>query len=129
MAPAGGIAGLLTERELALFGRMWGFERLLARARLLLSRGRFSDDLDRQRAILLRDVGKGRPGVAQRILVILAAASPATLERWRCRGDNSYLAQVGRLARHRDAGGDLLELAGSSPRVVELVRAGEPGRR
>ena len=102
---------------------MCRIERVQARLRFRIGRGRASGDPDRQRALLLRDVGKGRPGLIQRILVVLAAAAPGTLARWQARDDNSYLAQVGRLARHREAGAALLELAGSSPRVVELVRA------
>ena len=97
-------------------------ERLIARVRFRLRRGQAAGDLDRQRALLLRDVGKGRPGVVQRILAALLAASPGTLARWRGRGDNSYLAQVARLARHSEAGAELLELAGSNKRVIELVR-------
>ena len=121
---AGEIAALLSERELALFRRMGRIERLLARVRLRLHRGRGADAADRRRALLLADVGKGRPGIIQRVLVVLVGASPATLARWRSRDDNSYLAQVARLARHREAGAELLELAGSSKRVIELVRNG-----
>ena len=101
-------------------------ERGAAQIRLRLNRGRMADDRDRLRALLLRDVGKGRPGLGQRILVRLAAAAlPGSLADWQKRNDNSYLAQVGRLARYREAGADLLELAGSSPEVIALVRASE----
>lgn len=119
---AGAIADLLSERELALFRRMTRFERVLARIRFRFRRGPDFGDADRQRALLLRDVGKGRPGMIQRVLVVLLAVSPRTLAHWQVRDDNSYLAQVARLARHREAGADLLELAGSSERVIELVR-------
>ena len=121
---AGAIAELLSERESALFRRMARIERILARVRFRFRRGQVVGDADRQRALLLRDVGKGRPGLIQRVLVILMAVSPGTLARWQVRDDNSYLAQVARLARHREAGADLLELAGSSERVIELVRTG-----
>lgn len=119
---AGAIAELLSERELALFRRMSRLERLMARARFRFRRGPYAGDPERQRALLLRDVGKGRPGISQRVLAVLLAGSPGTLARWRGRDDNSYLAQVARLARHSEAGAELLELAGSSERVIELVR-------
>ncbi|MXX66485.1 MAG: hypothetical protein F4Y67_06255 [Chloroflexi bacterium] len=119
---AGAIAELLSERELALFRRMSRVERLIARFRFRYLRGRDIGDADRQRALLLRDVGKGRPGLIQRVLVVLLAASPGTMARWRRRDDNSYLAQVARLARHSEAGAELLRLAGSNNRVIEMVR-------
>lgn len=117
------ITELLSERELALFQRMSSLERLIARIRFRFRRGPDSGDADRQRALLLRDVGKGRPGIIQRVLAVLLAASPGTLARWQGRDDNSYLAQVARLARHSEAGAELLELAGSSKQVIELVRS------
>jgi hypothetical protein len=119
---ADAIAELLSGREMALFRRMARLERLLARVRFRFRRGPDVCDADRQRALLLRDVGKGRPDMLQRALVVLLVISPGTLARLQNRDDNSYLAQVGRLARHRAAGADLLELAGSSERVIELVR-------
>ena len=100
------------------------WDRRLAQIRYRKACTSFPDDPDRQRAALLRDVGKGRPTIGQAFLALLVARlAPRSLHRWQLRGDNSFLAQVGRLARHREAGGDLLELAGSSPRVVEFVRA------
>ena len=123
------IAELLSERELALYGRMARFERLLARIRFRVRRGRLAGDADRQRALLLADVGRGRPGCMQRVLAALLAASPGVLARWRSRDDNSYLAQVARLTRHREAGADLLELAGSGEKVIELVRRPDSRRR
>lgn len=118
----GAIADLLSERELALFERMAGPERLAARIRFRFRRGPDAGDADRQRALLLGDVGKGRPGIIQRALAFLLAASPGTLARWENRDDNSYLAQVARLARYREAGAELLRLAGSSERVIKMVR-------
>lgn len=124
---AGAIAELLSERELALFRRMSRLERLSARFRFRYLRGPDAGDADRQRALLLRDVGKGRPGILQRVLAILLAASPGTIARWQRRDDNSYLAQIARLARHSEAGAELLRLAGSSERVIELVRTRNSG--
>ena len=123
----GAIAELLSERELALFRRMSRLERLTARIRFRFLRGPDATDADRQRALILRDVGKGRPDIIQRVLVVLLAASPGTMARWRRRDDNSYLAQVARLARHSEAGAELLKLAGSSKRVIELVRSRDSG--
>ena len=97
-------------------------DRFLARVRFRFHRDRDTDDADQQRGLLLRDVGKGRPGMIQRILAVLLVAFPRILARWQGRNDNSYRAQVARLARHSEAGAELLELAGSSKRVIELVR-------
>ena len=112
---------------MALFRRMSRLERLIARFRIRFLRGPDADDADRLRALLLRDVGKGRPGIIQRVLVVLLAASPGAMARLQRRDDNSYLAQVARLARHSEAGAELLRLAGSNKRVIELVRTRNSG--
>ena len=119
-------AAQLGGRERELFERLRPGERRLALWRHQRACARYPGDLDRQQAALLAAVGKGRPTFGQQLLALLATRlAPRLLHRWEARGDNSYLAQVARLARYREAGGDLLELAGTSPNVIEYVR----GRR
>ena len=75
-------------------------------------------------AALLHDVGKGRPGRIDRVmLTLLENFTPWLLIRWRRYPPSSRRGRVARLVAHTDASARLAELAGSAPDVVEALRA------
>lgn len=75
-------------------------------------------------AALVHDVGKGALVVWDRVaFVLLDAASPRLVE-WLAREDGArWRRALSRLRHHARLGATMLERAGSSPRVVEIVRS------
>ena len=75
-------------------------------------------------AALLHDVGKGRPGRIDRVmLTLLETSAPWLLIRWRRHPPGSRRGRVARLAAHTEDSAQLAELAGSAPEVVRTIRA------
>ena len=75
-------------------------------------------------AALLHDVGKGRPGRLDRVmLTLLETSAPWLLIRWRRHPPSSRRGRVARLVAHTEASAKLAALAGSAPEVVETIRA------
>ena len=115
----------LSTREQALFDRMLPFDQRHCLAVWRLVRKKAPEDIDLQRAALLHDVGKGLPSNGQRVALVLAnKLAPGSLGRWR-KSRIVWLSQVSQLDDHARAGANLLTLAGSNRRVIDLV-AGQP---
>jgi len=80
-------------------------------------------------AALLHDVGKGPLSVWDRVIFVLIGGLPGSLAGWagpvgeRSRGGGARWRDAQwRLQHHAELGAELLERAGSHPRVVELTR-------
>ena len=75
-------------------------------------------------AALLHDVGKGRPGRLDRVmLTLLETSAPWLLIRWRRHPPSSSRGRVARLVADTEASAQLAALAGSAPEVVATLRA------
>lgn len=76
------------------------------------------------RAALLHDVGKGRPGLVERVaLTLLVQWAPWLLLRWRRLDRATWRGRLARLAAHTEDSATYAQLAGSPPEVVEALRA------
>ncbi len=74
-------------------------------------------------AALLHDVGKGRPGLADRTgLTLTKALAPWLLLRWQLHPPTSRRGRIARLVGDTEASARLAELAGSRADVVETLR-------
>ena len=75
-------------------------------------------------AALLHDVGKGRPGLADRTgLTLIKALAPWLLLRWQRCPPTSRRGRIAGLAGDTEASACLAELAGSRSDVVETLRS------
>lgn len=74
-------------------------------------------------AALLHDVGKGRPGLADRTgLTLIKVLAPWLLLRWQLCSPTSRRGRIARLAGDTEASARLAQLAGSRADVVETLR-------
>lgn len=74
-------------------------------------------------AALLHDVGKGRLLTWHRVVfVLLNAVAPRLGRRLEAEHGRGWRRALWRLRHHAALGAALLEVAGSAPRVIELVR-------
>jgi hypothetical protein len=82
------------------------------------------DDVDLLAAALLHDAGKGKIALWHRVaFVMLDATSPSSLDKLSRPGDGSdWRETLYRCRNHADLGATLAEQAGSSERVVSLIR-------
>jgi len=95
----------------------------VALLRSLLQQGQCDPDL--LAAALLHDVGKTRAPLRlfDRVLVVLAQRfAPALAGAWSEGAPRGWSRPFVVAARHADWGGDILEQAGASPRLVAMVR-------
>ena len=114
----------LTANERRLFARLQAVDQRHSLAVYAAAREAAPDDQVLWVAALLHDVGKGRPGRIDRVLLtLLETSAPWLLIRWRRHSASSRRGQVARLAGHTEASAQLAELAGSSPDVVATIRA------
>ena len=75
-------------------------------------------------AALLHDVGKGRPGLADRTsLTLTKALAPWLLLRWQLCPPTSRRGRIARLVGDTEASARLAELAGSQADVVATLRS------
>ncbi len=116
-------AALLSDREIQLFDRMASFEQAHSLAVYLRLREIDPEGIDLLVAGLLHDIGKGLPSLAQRVVFVLAEAVwPKDLDRWATIPRRSFRGGLWALAHQAEAGARFLEIAGSRPRVAEIVR-------
>jgi putative nucleotidyltransferase with HDIG domain len=95
----------------------------LAVLRALLRQGQTDPDL--LAAALLHDVGKTRAPLRMfdRVLVVLTQrVAPAAARDWSTGAARGWRRPFVVAARHPDWGGEFLEQAGASPRLVDMVR-------
>ncbi len=121
---------LLREPERRLFESMTlrDQQHCLAVYRRLRQQGQVDHDL--LVAALLHDAGKGRIALWHRVVfVLLEARAPGILRRLAAPGDGPGWPASGGLYRclhHHELGAKLAEEAGSSDRVVALIRGDAP---
>ena len=114
----------LSANERRLFARLQPVDQRHSLAVYAAAREAAPDDHALWVAALLHDVGKGRPGRIDRVLLtVLETSAPWLLIRWRRRSPSSRRGRVARLAGHTEASAQLAELAGSAPDVVATIRA------
>ncbi len=114
----------LTPGERMLLARLQPVDQRHSLAVYAAARATAPDDRVLWMAALLHDVGKGRPGRTDRVmLTLLETFAPWLLIRWRRRPASTRQGRVARLAAHTEASARLAELAGSAPGVVETIRA------
>lgn len=115
---------LLNDGERAVFESMTPRDQqhCLAVYRKLLDEG--NDDRDLLVAALLHDAGKGRIELWHRVAyVVLAAATPGLLDRVVRPGEGpGWREALYRCHHHPELGAELARDAGSSDRVVRLIR-------
>jgi len=113
----------LNEDERTLFQRLSPADQRHALAVYGAAQEAWPNDDALQVAALLHDVGKGRPGLADRTGLTLAKAlAPWLLLRWQLRPATSRRGRIARLGGDTEASARLAELAGSPPDVVETLR-------
>jgi len=89
-------------------------------ARYLLRHGHAEPDLIA--AALVHDIGKGQQRRVDRVVYVLATAA-GTVDRLADRGSRlEWRRAVARSLHHSEAGAAMLEAAGASPAIVDLVR-------
>lgn len=114
----------LTANERRLFARLRPVDQRHSLAVYAAARSAAPDDGVLWVAALLHDVGKGRPGRLDRVmLTLLETSTPWLLIRWRRHPPSSRRGRVARLVAHTEASAQLAALAGSAPDVVETIRA------
>ena len=114
----------LTANERRLFARLQPVDQRHSLAVYAAAREATPDDRVLWVAALLHDVGKGRPGRIDRVLLtLLETSAPWLLILWRRHAASSRRGRVARLAGHTEASAQLAELAGSAPDVVATIRA------
>ena len=113
----------LNDDERTLFQRLSPADQRHALAVYEAAQDIWPDDEALHVAALLHDVGKGRPGLADRTGLTLAKAlAPWLLFRWQLCSPGSRRGRIGRLVGDTEASARLAELAGSRPEVVETLR-------
>ncbi len=114
----------LTANERRLLARLQPVDQRHSLAVYAAARAAAPDDRALCVAALLHDVGKGRPGRIDRVmLTLLETSAPWLLIRWLRHSPSSRRGRVARLAGHTEASARFAELAGSAPAVVETIRA------
>jgi len=114
----------LTPNERRLLARLRPVDQRHSLAVYAAARAAAPDDRVLWVAALLHDVGKGRPGRIDRVmLTLLETSAPWLLIRWRRHSPRSRRGRVARLVAHTEASAQLAALAGSAPEVVETMRA------
>lgn len=114
----------LNADERALFMRLTPADQRHALAVYHAAQKVSPDDETLQIAALLHDVGKGRPGLADRTgLTLTKALAPWLLLRWQRFPASSRRGRIARLVGDTEASARLAELAGSRADVVETLRA------
>lgn len=114
----------LTPNERLLLARLRPVDQRHSLAVYAAAREAAPDDPGLWVAALLHDVGKGRPGRLDRVmLTLLETSAPWLLIRWRRHPPSSRRGRVARLVAHTEASAQLAEVAGSAPEVVETLRA------
>lgn len=122
------VCSLLNDRERLLFSAMQGRDRRhsMDMVRWLereAASGGHAPSRELLTAALLHDVGKGSLIVWDRVAFVLLGACSLRVRRSVEREQGRRWQQaLWRLEHHARLGADLLERAGSSPRVIELVR-------
>ncbi len=113
---------LLSQKELALFQRMSAFDRHHSLTVYLELASRRPNSVHLLKAALLHDVGKGRPSVLHRTILVLAKALiPQHLTSWNRYSRHGFRGQIYSLSQHANESASFLYLAGSHKRVIELV--------
>ena len=115
---------LLTPNERQLLARLQPVDQRHSLAVYAAAREAAPEDRVLWVAALLHDVGKGRPGRLDRVmLTLLETSAPWLLIRWRRYPPHSRRGRVARLVAHTEASAQLAGLAGSAPEVVATLRA------
>ena len=113
----------LNEDERTLFRRLSPADQRHALAVYEAAQDSWPHDEALQIAALLHDVGKGRPGLADRTgLTLTKALAPWLLLRWQHCPSTSRRGRIARLVGDTEASARLAELAGSRSDVVETLR-------
>lgn len=113
----------LTDTEQRLFARLLPVDQRHSLRLFEAARSAHPDDPVLGVAALLHDVGKGRPGRLDRVmLTLLEYIAPWFLIRWRNRRWG-LRGQLARLATHTAASAAFAHLAGSNTDVVTTLRA------
>lgn len=114
----------LTANERQLFARLRPVDQRHSLAVYAAAREAAPEDRVLWVAALLHDVGKGRPGRIDRVmLTLLEMSAPWLLIRWRRHPPRSRRGRVARLVAHTEASAQLAEVAGSAPEIVQTIRA------
>ena len=114
-------AAWLSPAQLGLFDRMHVADQRHGLDVVAALRKGGEREVDVLLAGLLHDAGKGNTGVAVRILYSLGQAGLGLPVRL-ARRLPSVAASLDRLATHAETSAQLAEVAGCSPRTVELIR-------
>jgi len=113
----------LNDDERTLFRRLSPADQRHALAVYLAAKEVRPHDEALQTAALLHDVGKGRPGLAERTgLTVTKTLAPWLLLRWQLLPPASRRGRISRLVGDTEASARLAELAGSRADVVETLR-------
>lgn len=113
----------LNDDEKMLFRRLSPADQRHALAVYQAANDAQPDDEALHIAALLHDVGKGRPGLADRTgLTLTKAIAPWLLLRWQLLPAASRRGRIARLVGDTEASARLAELAGSRADVVETLR-------
>ena len=114
----------LNDDEQTLFRRLRPADQRHALAVYAAARDAWPNDVALQIAALLHDVGKGRPGLADRTgLTLTKALAPWLLLRWQLHQPTSRRGRIARLVGDTEASARLAELAGSRSDVVATLRS------
>ena len=114
----------LNEDERTLFRRLSPADQRHALAVYEAAKDGWPEDEALHIAALLHDVGKGRPGLADRTgLTLTKTMAPWLLLRWQLLQPDSRRGRIARLAGDTEASARLAELAESRADVVETLRS------